>query len=97
MKRVFQLFAIAVISSSIYGFTFAQQPDSAKRAAPKKPAAETSSEKPAESSIKPEVVPEQKPAPQASGDKEKDKEEHYDMTEVAPVLTHHQITVDGKC
>ena len=25
-----------------------------------------------------------------------DKDEHYDMTEVAPVVTHHQITVDGK-
>src|SRR5215469_4108739 len=24
------------------------------------------------------------------------KEEHYDMTEVAPVLTHHQVTVNGK-
>src|SRR4029077_9651984 len=58
--------------------------------------APTSSEKPAESSIKAEAAPEQKPAQQASGDKEKDKEEHYDMTEVAPVVTHHQITVDGK-
>jgi len=27
---------------------------------------------------------------------DKDKEEHYDMTEVPPVATHHQITVDGK-
>ena len=24
------------------------------------------------------------------------KEEHYDMTEVPPVVTHHQITVNGK-
>jgi len=30
------------------------------------------------------------------GDKDKDKEERYDMTEVPPVVTHHQITVDGK-
>jgi carboxypeptidase C (cathepsin A) len=25
-----------------------------------------------------------------------DKEEHYDMTEVPPVVTHHQATLDGK-
>jgi carboxypeptidase C (cathepsin A) len=25
-----------------------------------------------------------------------DKTEHYDMTEVAPVVTHHQLTVEGK-
>ena len=27
---------------------------------------------------------------------EKEKEEHFDMTEVPPVVTHHQITVNGK-
>ena len=96
MKRVFQLIAIVVIGVLICGSAFAQQPDTAKPAAAKKQAASTSSEKPAESSIKPEAALEQKPAPQTSGDKEKDKEEHYDMTEVPPVVTHHQITVDGK-
>jgi len=25
-----------------------------------------------------------------------DKEEHYDVSEVAPIVTHHQITIDGK-
>ncbi len=30
------------------------------------------------------------------GQRKKDKEERYDMTEVPPVVTHHQITVDGK-
>ena len=34
--------------------------------------------------------------PKESGDKAKDKEEHFDMTEVAPVVTHHEITVNGK-
>ena len=33
--------------------------------------------------------PEAKPAQET-------KEEHYDMTEVAPVMTHHQVTVNGK-
>lgn len=95
MKNLFQLFAVALLGCLPCVFSFAQQPDPSKTATPKKPAP-TSSEKPAESSIKPEAAPEQKPAPAASGDKEKDKEEHYDMTEVAPVVTHHQITVDGK-
>jgi len=37
-----------------------------------------------------------KPEPGKEADKDKDKEEHYDMTEVPPVVTRHQITVDGK-
>jgi carboxypeptidase C (cathepsin A) len=39
---------------------------------------------------KPEVAKESPGAPPA------DKEEHYDMTEVPPVVTHHQVTLDGK-
>lgn len=35
-------------------------------------------------------------APKEAGEKSADKEEHYDMTEVAPVVTHHQVTLDGK-
>jgi len=41
------------------------------------------------------AAPDQKPA-ESAGDKEKDKEEHFDMSEVPPVITHHQITVNGK-
>src|SRR6516165_327797 len=37
----------------------------------------------------PPTAPEQKPG-------EEKKEEHYDMTDVAPVVTHHQITLAGK-
>src|ERR1700733_5726419 len=29
-------------------------------------------------------------------DKDKDKEEHYDVAEVAPIVTHHQITLNDK-
>jgi carboxypeptidase C (cathepsin A) len=29
-------------------------------------------------------------------DQDKDKEEHFDMTEVAPIVTRHQIKLDGK-
>jgi carboxypeptidase C (cathepsin A) len=52
---------------------------------PDEPAAKTAAPTPPQS--------EQKPGE----DKDKDKkEEHYDMAEVAPVVTHHQIMVDGK-
>jgi carboxypeptidase C (cathepsin A) len=37
---------------------------------------------------------EEKSAKERSGDKE--NEEHFDMAEVTPVVTHHQFTVDGK-
>ncbi|HEX6504811.1 MAG TPA: peptidase S10 [Terriglobales bacterium] len=39
------------------------------------------------------------PAPAKTAEPEKpgdDKAEHYDMTEVPPVVTHHQTTVEGK-
>src|SRR4029077_17263233 len=29
-------------------------------------------------------------------DKDKDKEEHYDVAEVPPVITHHQLMLNGK-
>jgi carboxypeptidase C (cathepsin A) len=52
---------------------------------------------PAKSPETPTATEEQKPeAAKESGDKAKDKEEHFDMTEVAPIVTHHQITVNGK-
>lgn len=50
-------------------------------------------------------TPEQTPAPpqeqkpavrESSADKEKDKEQHFDVTEMPPVVTRHQITVSGK-
>ncbi len=75
---------------------FAQQADSPKPAAAKKPPAQAA-EKATEAPAKAEPAAEPKPAPRETpADREKDKEERYDMTETAPVVTHHQITVDGK-
>jgi len=89
--------ALIVFVTSMCTPAFAQQADAPKTPAPKKAAAAPAAEKPAESSAKPEMLPEPKPsARETAGDKEKDKEEHYDMTEMPPVVTHHQITVDGK-
>ncbi|MGA8027676.1 MAG: peptidase S10 [Bryobacteraceae bacterium] len=43
-------------------------------------------------------APEQERAPRAnpSGDEERTPELHFDMTEVPPAVTHHQISVQGK-
>jgi carboxypeptidase C (cathepsin A) len=68
----------------------------------KKPAAQAATKAPedktaAPAANTPESAASQEQRPrESSGDKDKDKEERYDMTEVAPVVTHHQITVDGK-
>jgi carboxypeptidase C (cathepsin A) len=61
-------------------------------------AAKTPENKPPENAAKnPETAaaPEQKTSKEG-GEKDKDNEEHFDMAEVPPVATHHQITVDGK-
>ena len=84
----------------VAGSAFGQQTESPKNPTKNKPpATPQSQEKPAETTPKPEATPEQKPAiRETSGDKDKDKdkEEHFDVAEVPPVVTHHQITVDGK-
>ena len=48
-------------------------------------------QKPATEQQKPESSKET-----ANNKNDKDKEEHYDLTEVPPIVTHHQITVDGR-
>jgi carboxypeptidase C (cathepsin A) len=91
------VFFSLIVSTCCAATSFGQQTESPKPATPKKQTATPSSEKPAESALKPEPVVEQRSAPrEAAPDKEKEREEHYDMTEAVPVATHHQITVDGK-
>jgi carboxypeptidase C (cathepsin A) len=93
MKKLLPI--LTIILSAACSTSFAQQNENPKPGARKQPAAQ-SSEKPPESATKPEAPPEARPpAREASGERES-KEEHYDMTEAPPVVTHHQITVDGK-
>ncbi len=77
----------------------AAQPQQAQpQSQPQKKAAKAppTQPKPEEPAAKPSEAMPPQPEPKAD-DKDKDKkEEHFDMTEVAPVVTHHQITVDGK-
>jgi carboxypeptidase C (cathepsin A) len=76
-------------------------PESPKQAAPKKDKDKDKVKKePAPgSAATPEKASESKPGEQAKADSEvtdKDKEEHYDVSEVPPVVTHHQLAVNGK-
>ena len=100
MKKVLPGCAVCILSFLLILTSFAQQPETSKTPnqnpnAKKQATQPVPAEKAPEAAIKPDSAPEQKPAIQeASADKQ--KEEHFDMTEVPPVVTHHQVTVDGK-
>jgi len=84
--------------------TFAQQSDSTKtpeapKTQKKKPEPPSTTPVPAEGKTPEPAAPsEVKPeaGKESSSDKAGDKEEHYDMTEAPPVVTHHQVTLEGK-
>ena len=79
------------------------QPDNkaAKPSAPKKPepkkAEPKKAEEPAAKPAEPAPTqPDAKPGDDKDKDKDKDKkEEHFDMAEVTPIVTHHQMSVGG--
>ena len=74
-------------------------PESTKQTASRKdktkkepgPASSATPDKSAESS-----KPAEPPKPDSSEATDKDKEEHYDVAEVPPVITHHQLALNGK-
>src|SRR5712671_1454406 len=97
------LFAAMTISSAVAQQNQSQNatPESAKPVTSRK---DKSKKEPTPASI---VTPDkstvtEKPAepPKAESseatDKDKDKEEHYDVAEVPPVITHHQVALNGK-
>jgi hypothetical protein len=74
--------------------------DNPKQAASKKkearkeqpsPSPPLTESKPSESTAKPA-----EPSKPESADADKEKEEHYDVTEVPAVVTHHQLMLNGK-
>jgi len=97
-----RILAIVLLCALTISTAVAQQdqvpdttPDSAKASASKKdkkastPQNATSSDRPSETS---------KPAetPKSESTEATDKEEHYDVSEVPPVVTHHQFAMNGK-
>jgi carboxypeptidase C (cathepsin A) len=93
-KHSFPLFCVVLLSFVFScAICFSQQTSNQQPASRRQQAAQPA-EKPAEAA-KPDAAAEPKP-PAPTGDKKDDKEERYDMTEQPPVVTHHQITVEGK-
>jgi carboxypeptidase C (cathepsin A) len=94
-----RLFLAVVLSGFVLsGGAFAQstsdkkQPDG-KKSEKAAPAEKKAAETPATA---PEATPSQDQKPAHEGPGDKDKELHFDVSEVPPVVTHHQITMNGK-
>src|SRR6266700_7517464 len=96
MRPLFALILAAMLAISVVAQqqqTPSTEPPQAQNQQPKKPAKQQPQPKPEEPAAKPTEPAPPQPEPKQGEDK---KEEHFDMTEVAPVVTHHQITMDGK-
>jgi len=90
MRSSLLIFAVGCLLAT----ATAQQQESPK-SKPEKSRAEQSAAKPAES--KPAVAPGPLENPAENPKAEQpEKDEHFDMTEVPPVVTHHQVTVGGQ-
>jgi carboxypeptidase C (cathepsin A) len=94
---------VLVITAALAGSVFAQQnenqsasqPDSqsANQQKKKEKAQPSKQQKPEEPAAKSTEPAPAQAEPKPGDDK---KEEHFDMTEVPPVVTHHQVSVNGK-
>jgi len=92
--RVFTA-SLALVVMLAFG-ALAQQSDSNRKKADKPKSAQPAVAKPAESkpAENPKTVEERRPEAEKSD--QGDKEEHFDVSEAPPVVTHHQTTLDGK-
>ena len=89
------LVAMLIVSFAMCSGVSAQSNSNKNQPSPKKaeqPAKAESTPDAKQPSQEPPASQEQKPA----GDKDKEKDEHHDMTEKPPIVTHHQITLGGK-
>jgi carboxypeptidase C (cathepsin A) len=105
MRLLFALLIAAVLATGTAAQQQSENTENKEQSQPqqnqqrqKKQQKQTAPEK--EKENKPEEPGAKKTEPAASQPDQKPgddkKEEHYDMTEVAPVVTHHQMTVAGK-
>lgn len=95
-------FILAIVTALAMGLSLTAQQSNdkkdqqAQQETQKKPAQKQSQQqKPEESSAKNTEPTAKQPETKPADDKE-GKDERFDMTEVPPVITHHQITVAGK-
>jgi carboxypeptidase C (cathepsin A) len=100
-----KMLAALLCAMSMIPFAVAQQtqdtptesskPTAAKKEKSKKePATSSNPDKPVAETNKPTEP--SKPDSTEATDKDKDKEEHFDVSEVAPIITHHQFALNGK-
>src|ERR671922_215806 len=86
---------LSVLLIALLSVGLAQQADS-----PKNRTEKTKSEQPRTAEKKtPETAPaseEKTPEAERAEPADREKEKHYDVAEVPPVVTHHQVTVEGK-
>jgi len=93
---VMMIAVLAALAAAQQSSENKQQTQTSQQQPKKQPAQKQPPQQKTEESTPKATEPTAQPsAPQSSDDKDK-KEEHYDMAEVAPVVTHHQITLDGK-
>ena len=69
-----------------------KQPEQTQKKSKKEESQKNKPKKPEEATAKKTEPAPSQPEPKPGDDK---KEEHFDMTEVSPVVTHHQATVNG--
>ena len=102
MRSLLTALAVFFVSSTV---CWAQQPEATPTPAPSTKTTSKEKKPPAPPKV-PEGKPQETPRPENPSEEakpdaakeaaDKAKEEHYDVSEVPPVVTHHQITVDGK-
>ena len=95
-----KIWTLAVLALLAVPFAAAQQdqpsntPDAAKPAAARKNADKAKKEP--TPTANPDKAAESKAAEAGKSEEATEKEEHFDVSEVAPVITHHTATVNGK-
>src|SRR5581483_11227628 len=97
MRHLLLVFLLAVFVP----FSSAQQQNENQQSSKTQAAQQKKQQKPAQQQTQEEPAKATEPTPAAPSPQEPKpgedkKEEHFDMTEVPPVVTHHQISLNGK-
>jgi carboxypeptidase C (cathepsin A) len=97
MRIVFALIVSVFLAAAVVAQQNQSSQDSPEKTKPAASKEKKEKKEPAAPPAAPEKSSETKPSesPKHEGEAT-EKEEHYDVSEVPPVVTHHQITVNGK-
>src|SRR5260370_41348078 len=99
-KFLLILIGCLVLALPLPGDAQQSQPPKAQieKTTPARPAAPPKTEQPPQEASQNPREEERSPRTTATGEEEKEpsREQHFDMTEVAPIVTHHQMQVNGR-